>query len=74
MAVVGNFHDRRLVEMRDGEIFNTVSYGKGLMQGYGAQVTVADRWAIIAYVRALQLARLGTLNDVPEPDRAALRK
>ena len=74
MAVVGNLHDKRIVEMPDGEIFNTASYGKGLMQGYAGQVDLKDRWAIVAYVRALQLARLGTTNDVPASARAALRK
>jgi mono/diheme cytochrome c family protein len=73
MAVVGNLHDKRIVEMPDGEIFNTASYGKGLMQGYAGQVELADRWAIVAYVRALQLARLGTTNDVPASAQAALR-
>jgi hypothetical protein len=37
-------------------------------------VTVQDRWAIIAYVRALQLARLGTVDDVPQELRAGLKK
>lgn len=73
MAVVGNLHDKRIVEMADGEIFNTVSYGKGLMQGYAGQVDLKDRWAVIAYLRALQLARLGTTNDVPASAQAALR-
>jgi hypothetical protein len=73
MAVVGNLHDKRIVVMPDGEIYNTVSYGKGLMQGYAGQVDLKDRWAIVAYVRALQLARLGTTNDVPASAQAALR-
>lgn len=74
MAVVGNLHDKRMVEMPDGEIFNTLSYGKGLMQGYAGQVNLEDRWAIIAYMRALQLAQLGTTNDIPVGERAVLRK
>jgi mono/diheme cytochrome c family protein len=74
MAVVANLHDKRIVEMPDGEIFHVISNGRNLMQGYGAQVDVQDRWAIVAYVRALQLARLGTVDDVPETDRAALAK
>jgi len=74
MVVVGNLHDQRMVAMPDGELFNTLSYGKGLMQGYAGQVDLEDRWAIVAYVRALQLARLGTTNDVPAPAQAALRK
>ena len=44
------------------------------MQGYGANVTVEDRWAVIAYLRALQLARLGTIDDVPPELRATLKK
>lgn len=74
MAVVANLHDRRIVELADGELFNTASYGKGLMQGYAGQVGVEDRWAIIAYVRALQLARLGTTNDVPPAMLEEIRK
>jgi mono/diheme cytochrome c family protein len=74
MAVVANLHDKRIVEMPDGEIFHVISNGRNLMQGYGAYVDVQDRWAIVAYLRALQLARLGTLDDVPEIQRAALSK
>ncbi len=74
MGVVGNLHDKRIVELTDGEIFNTISYGKNLMQGYAASITVPDRWAIIAYVRALQLSWLGSMDDVPASDRAALKK
>jgi len=74
MAVIGNLHDKRIVLMPDGEIFNTLSYGKGQMQGYAGQIDVPDRWAIVAYVRALQLAQLGTTNDVPASEMEALRK
>lgn len=73
MAVVANLHDKRMVLMPDGELYSALSYGKGLMQGYAAQVDVQDRWAIVAYVRALQLARLGNTNDVPASAQAALR-
>jgi mono/diheme cytochrome c family protein len=74
MAVVGNLHDKRIVELADGEIFNTITYGKNLMGPYGANVTVEDRWAIIAYLRALQMSRLGTVDDVPEQMRSMLKK
>src|SRR5436190_10032339 len=56
MAVVGNLHDKRMVEMPDGEIFYVISNGRSLMQSYGANIEARDRWAIVAYVRALQLA------------------
>lgn len=74
MAVVANLHDKRIVEMGDGEIFHVITNGRNLMQPYGSQVDVQDRWAIIAYVRALQLARLGNVDDVPESRRATLPK
>ncbi len=73
MAVVANLHDKRIVAMADGEIFRTISYGKNLMGGYAANVTVEDRWNIVAYLRALQLARLGGINDVPADLRAGLK-
>ena len=74
MAVVGNLHDNRIVELADGELFNTISYGKNLMQGYAANLPVQDRWAAVAYLRALQLSRLGALDEVPEAVRGTLRK
>ncbi|HXD00920.1 MAG TPA: cytochrome c [Verrucomicrobiae bacterium] len=73
LATVANLHDKRIVELADGEIFNTITYGKNTMGPYGANVTIDDRWAIIAYLRALQLSQLGTVDDVPEPARAALK-
>ncbi|MBI3849765.1 MAG: cytochrome c [Verrucomicrobia bacterium] len=74
MAVVGNLHDKRIVELPDGDVFNTISNGKNLMGAYGANVSIQDRWAIVAYVRALQRSRLADLNDVPEAQRGALKK
>ena len=77
MAVIADLHDavaRKIPQQADGEIFNTISYGKVLMQGYAANVTIEDRWAIVAYVRALQRSHLASLDDVPAGDRAALTK
>jgi mono/diheme cytochrome c family protein len=73
MAVVANLHDKRIVSMPDGELFYVITNGRNLMQSYGANVTVEDRWAIIAYLRALQLSQLGTVDDVPEVLRANLK-
>lgn len=73
MAVVANLHEKRIVELLDGDLFNTVSHGKNNMQGYAAQVGVEDRWAIIAYLRALQLARLGSADDLSPEWRAKLK-
>jgi mono/diheme cytochrome c family protein len=69
----GNFHDPRLIRMADGELFHTVTAGKNQMPAYAPQVTVTDRWAVIAYVRALEGTRWGTLDDVPEEMRASLK-
>ncbi len=48
------FKDARLVAMPDGEVFQTITHGKGRMPGYATQIPVEDRWAIIAHVRVLQ--------------------
>jgi mono/diheme cytochrome c family protein len=74
MAVVANLHDKRIVEMPDGEIFNTITFGKNLMGAYGPNVPVEDRWAIVAYLRAVQLSWLGTTNDVPQELRGSLAR
>ncbi len=73
MVTVGNLNDKRIVELTDGELFSTVSYGKGLMQGYAGTLPIRDRWAAIAYLRALQLSQLGLLGDVPETVRGTLK-
>jgi mono/diheme cytochrome c family protein len=74
MAVVANLHDKRIVELADGELFYVISNGRNNMGAYGPQIPVADRWAIISYLRALQLTRLGTIDDVPEELRSSLKK
>jgi len=77
MAVVANLHEPRLVEMPDGELFNIITHGKPptfLMPSYAGPVAVEDRWAIIAYVRALQRSRLGTLEDLPAEWREKLSR
>jgi hypothetical protein len=60
-----SFHDDRIRGMRDGEIFNTITNGIRNMPSYGAQIPVADRWAIIAYLRALQRSHNAAVDDVP---------
>jgi mono/diheme cytochrome c family protein len=74
MYSMANFHDQRLINMPDGEIFNTITYGKNLMGAYGAIVTVEDRWAIIYYVRALQRSQLASIEDVPFAEREQFKK
>ena len=63
----------RLRTMADGEIFNTISHGKNTMTGLAGRILVPDRWAIIAYLRALQKSQGGaTIRDVPPDERAKL--
>ncbi|HZL79978.1 MAG TPA: cytochrome c [Candidatus Limnocylindrales bacterium] len=73
MPAVANLHDKRIVEMTDGEIFNTVTHGKGLMGAAGPLMPTQERWAAIAYLRALQLTWLGSTNDLTAEQKAALK-
>jgi mono/diheme cytochrome c family protein len=73
MPAVANLHDERIVTMTDGEIFDTITQGKKTMGAYGPLVPTQDRWAIVAYVRALQLSWLGTTNDLSAQQQAALK-
>ncbi|HUA66406.1 MAG TPA: cytochrome c [Alphaproteobacteria bacterium] len=73
MPAVANLHDERIVTMSDGEIFNTITQGKNTMGAYGPLIPTQDRWAIVAYVRALQLSWLGTTNDLSAEQQAALK-
>jgi mono/diheme cytochrome c family protein len=75
MAATPTYHDDRLRKMAEGEIFNTVTNGKqpaNLMPSYADKLTPQDRWAVIAYVRALQRAQSGAVADVAPGHRAEL--
>lgn len=73
MLVVANLHDKRIVELADGELFNTISNGKNLMPSYAANLAIQDRWSVVAYLRALQLSQLGAINDLPGEFRDKFR-
>jgi mono/diheme cytochrome c family protein len=68
-----NLMEERVAAMPDGEIYSVISHGRRSMPGYKYQVVEADRWAIVAYVRALQRSSLGTVEDVPSNLRSELR-
>jgi mono/diheme cytochrome c family protein len=68
-----NLTDQRLVDAADGDLFNVITNGRRTMPPYRFQVPVADRWAIIAYVRVLQRAAHATDKDVPADRLAELR-
>ena len=67
-----SFHIQRLREAPAGYYFDVITNGFGIMLNYRAQVPVDDRWAIIAYIRALQLSQNATIGDVPADQRATL--
>ena len=60
-----SLHDDRLRAQPAGYYFDVITAGFGAMPDYAAQVSVPDRWAIVAYVRALQLSQNATVADVP---------
>jgi mono/diheme cytochrome c family protein len=61
-----NFHDQRIVDMAEGEIYGAIINGvRGNMPSYAYAIPVEDRWAIVAYVRALQLSQRASLDNVP---------
>jgi cytochrome c1 len=72
LTTVQSLQQDRIRTMADGEIFNTITHGKNTMMAYGPNVTVRDRWAIIAYLRALQRSQNATEADVPAAHRAEL--
>ena len=74
LTTVVSLQDDRIRKMADGEIFDTITHGKNTMMAYGPNITVNDRWAIIAYLRALQRSQNTTVSDVPEEHRADLEK
>lgn len=60
-----SFHEQRLREMPDGQIFNSITHGVRTMPSYRHQIDPDDRWAIVAYLRALQRSQRTTVEDVP---------
>jgi mono/diheme cytochrome c family protein len=64
--------EQRLIDAPVGHIFDVITNGFGAMPDYAEQIPVRDRWAIAAYVRALQLSGHATLEDVPAADRGRL--
>ena len=69
-----SLHDPLVREHQLGMLYNVVTNGIRNMAGYGAQIDLEDRWAIAAYVQALQLSQNATLQDVPPELRDNLKK
>lgn len=68
------YHQPRLRQVPNGYIYDVITNGFGSMLGYSAQIPPADRWAIIAYVRALQLSRNAPISELPPALREKLNE
>jgi hypothetical protein len=67
-----SFHIDRLRAAPVGYFFDVISHGFGAMPDYAEQIPPGDRWAIVAYIRTLQLSQNASLADVPAQERSAL--
>lgn len=68
-----SLHVEPALSRPEGHLFNTITNGIRSMPAYGAQIPLEDRWAIVAYVRALQRSQHARLDDVPPEWRSRLR-
>jgi len=67
-----SYHEARLRDAPAGYFFDVMTHGFGAMFDYSSQISVSDRWAIAAYIRALQRSQQATIDDVPAARRAEL--
>jgi hypothetical protein len=68
----GSLHDERVRREPEGALFAAIGRGSGVMYGFADRIGPGDRWAIVAYIRALQRSRDARLEDVPAADRERL--
>lgn len=69
-----SFHIDRLRQAPPGYYYDVITHGFGVMYSYASRIPPEDRWAIIAYIKALQLSQNATLNDVPPDQRSKLEE
>ena len=67
-----SYHTDRLRNAPDAHFFSVITHGYGAMYSYADRIAPDDRWAIVAYIRALQLSQHGKIDDVPAQRRALL--
>jgi len=67
-----SLHEQLISEQPIGQLFNTITNGVRTMSGYAAQIPLADRWAIVAYVKALQKSQSADIKDIPADQRSDL--
>ena len=71
---VPSYHNDQRRALAVGQVYRTISEGKGIMGPYGDRIVPADRWAVVAYVRALQRAADARIGDVPAEHRSELKR
>jgi mono/diheme cytochrome c family protein len=69
-----SYHIERLQQVPVGHFFEVMTKGQGAMPDYSAQIGHADRWAIAAYIRALQISQSTRLADLPPSEREQLER
>ena len=67
-------HEDYLIEIEDGHIYDVIANGIRTMPGYAQQIAVSDRWAITAYIRALQRSQRAGEDDIPAAIRAEIEQ
>ena len=69
-----SYHTDRLRNAPDSHLYSVITNGYGVMYAYADRVAPADRWAIVAYIRALQLSQNARIGDVPADRRKDLER
>lgn len=73
LVAIANLHDERIRTMPEGQLYSVITNGKNTMGAYGPNLSVDDRWAIIAYLRTLQKSQHMKLADLPEAKQKELQ-
>ena len=68
-----SFHSQRLVEVEVGHYFDVITNGFGNMYSYEERISPEDRWAITAYIKALQMSQGANLSDLPDSDQQRIQ-
>ena len=74
LAAIANLQLDLYKTMPDGQLFYTITNGKNTMGAYGPNIAVEDRWAIVAYIRALQRSQAGKLTDLSAEQQKTLQE
>jgi len=68
-----SLHEDRMRTAPAGHFFDVITNGQGVMYPYGYRIVPRDRWAIVYYIRALQLSRRASINDLPETEQKKMQ-